>query len=154
MERGDFLSEEWRERIANTSVIFVNNFAFGPEVDHQLKERFANMKEDIGTIMRVVELSPLKGSVSWTGKPVSYYLHTIDRTILENYFSSLKNPKLRVSFNHLLEKTQNNEAGIQSQVQRAEKKSDFLVRKELVQVEHQMPSSPNSILAKGFLGQH
>lgn len=27
------------------SVIFVNNFAFGPEVDHQLKERFANMKE-------------------------------------------------------------------------------------------------------------
>ncbi|XP_071066110.1 histone-lysine N-methyltransferase, H3 lysine-79 specific isoform X3 [Dasypus novemcinctus] len=100
------------------TVIFVNNFAFGPEVDHQLKERFANMKEggrivsskpfaplnfrinsrnlsDIGTIMRVVELSPLKGSVSWTGKPVSYYLHTIDRTILENYFSSLKNPKLR-----------------------------------------------------------
>ncbi|XP_078527225.1 histone-lysine N-methyltransferase, H3 lysine-79 specific isoform X1 [Lissotriton helveticus] len=118
LERGDFLSEEWRDRIANTSVIFVNNFAFGPEVDHQLKERFANMKEggrivsskpfaplnfrinsrnlsDIGTIMKVVELSPLKGSVSWTGKPVSYYLHTIDRTILENYFSSLKNPKLR-----------------------------------------------------------
>uniref|UniRef100_A0AAX7TTG6 Histone-lysine N-methyltransferase, H3 lysine-79 specific n=1 Tax=Astatotilapia calliptera TaxID=8154 RepID=A0AAX7TTG6_ASTCA len=99
-------------------IIFVNNFAFGPEVDHQLKERFANMKEggkivsskpfaplnfrinsrnlsDIGTIMRVVELSPLRGSVSWTGKPVSYYLHTIDRTILENYFASLKNPKLR-----------------------------------------------------------
>uniref|UniRef100_A0AAY4D2R4 Histone-lysine N-methyltransferase, H3 lysine-79 specific n=1 Tax=Denticeps clupeoides TaxID=299321 RepID=A0AAY4D2R4_9TELE len=118
LERGDFLSEEWKERIANTSIIFVNNFAFGPEVDHQLKERFANMKEggkivsskpfaplnfrinsrnlsDIGTIMRVVELSPLRGSVSWTGKPVSYYLHTIDRTILENYFSSLKNPKLR-----------------------------------------------------------
>lgn len=30
------------------SVIFVNNFAFGPEVDHQLKERFANMKEGNG----------------------------------------------------------------------------------------------------------
>ncbi|KAJ8371564.1 hypothetical protein AAFF_G00307120 [Aldrovandia affinis] len=118
LERGDFLSEEWKDRIANSSVIFVNNFAFGPEVDHQLKERFANMKEggkivsskpfaplnfrinsrnlsDIGTIMRVVELTPLRGSVSWTGKPVSYYLHTIDRTILENYFSCLKNPKLR-----------------------------------------------------------
>uniref|UniRef100_A0A3B4ANB0 Histone-lysine N-methyltransferase, H3 lysine-79 specific n=1 Tax=Periophthalmus magnuspinnatus TaxID=409849 RepID=A0A3B4ANB0_9GOBI len=115
LERGDFLSEEWKDRIANT-IIFVNNFAFGPEVDHQLKERFANMKEgkivsskpfaplnfrinsrnlSIGTIMRVVELSPLRGSVSWTGKPVSYYLHTIDRTILENYFASLKNPKLR-----------------------------------------------------------
>ncbi|XP_036409926.1 histone-lysine N-methyltransferase, H3 lysine-79 specific-like isoform X3 [Megalops cyprinoides] len=118
LEKGDFLSEEWKDRIANASVIFVNNFAFGPEVDHQLKERFANMKEggkivssapfaplnfrinsrnlsDIGTIMRVVELSPLRGSVSWTGKPVSYYLHTIDRTLLENYFSCLKNPKLR-----------------------------------------------------------
>ena len=29
----------------NFSVIFVNNFAFGPQVDHQLKLRFANMKE-------------------------------------------------------------------------------------------------------------
>jgi len=27
------------------SVIFVNNYAFGPEVDHQLKLRFANLKE-------------------------------------------------------------------------------------------------------------
>ncbi|XP_042232562.1 histone-lysine N-methyltransferase, H3 lysine-79 specific-like isoform X2 [Homarus americanus] len=30
--------------------------------------------------MHVSELSPLKGSVSWTGKPVSYFLHIIDRT--------------------------------------------------------------------------
>lgn len=35
---------------------------------------------DIGTIMHVSEMSPLRGSVSWTGKPVSYYLHIIDRT--------------------------------------------------------------------------
>lgn len=26
-------------------VIFVNNYAFGPEVDHQLKLRFQNLKE-------------------------------------------------------------------------------------------------------------
>lgn len=37
--------------------------------------------------MRVVELSPLKGSVSWTGKPVSYYLHTIDRTIVSPHLT-------------------------------------------------------------------
>ena len=37
---------------------------------------------DIGAMMRVAELSPLKGSVSWTGKPVSYYLHIIDRTLV------------------------------------------------------------------------
>ncbi|XP_006812611.1 uncharacterized protein LOC100366496 [Saccoglossus kowalevskii] len=118
LEKGDFLCDEMKEKIASASVIFVNNFAFGPEVDHQLKLRFANMKEgakivssksfcplnfkithrnlnDVATIMRVVELSPLRGSVSWTGKPVSYYLHTIDRTILEKYFQRQKNPKLR-----------------------------------------------------------
>ncbi|XP_078658462.1 uncharacterized protein LOC144903875 isoform X4 [Branchiostoma floridae x Branchiostoma belcheri] len=106
LEKGDFLTPTFKDKIANTSIVFVNNFAFGPAVDHQLKERFANMKEgakvvsskafcplnfritdrnlnDIGTIMRVSELSPLRGSVSWTGKPVSYYLHVIDRTILE-----------------------------------------------------------------------
>lgn len=44
---------------------------------------------DIGTIMRVVELSPLRGSVSWTGKPVSYYLHTIDRTIVSAFYYNL-----------------------------------------------------------------
>ena len=43
--KGDFLNEDMRERVNNASVIFVNNFAFGPEVDHQLKIRFSNMKE-------------------------------------------------------------------------------------------------------------
>lgn len=40
--------------------------------------------------MHVSEIPPLKGSVSWTCKPVSYYLHVIDRTILERYFQRLK----------------------------------------------------------------
>lgn len=48
-------------------------------------------RADIGTIMRVVELSPLRGSVSWTGKPVSYYLHTIDRTIVSTQALSNSN---------------------------------------------------------------
>jgi len=29
--------------------------------------------------MHVSKMDPLKGSVSWTGKPVSYFLHVIDR---------------------------------------------------------------------------
>ncbi|XP_067129962.1 uncharacterized protein [Centruroides vittatus] len=116
--KGDFLAEEHREIVMNSSIVFVNNFAFGPTVDHMLKMRFADMKDsarivsskafcplnfritdrnlsDIGTIMHVKEITPLKGSVSWTGKPVSYYLHRIDRTKLENYFLRLKNPKTR-----------------------------------------------------------
>nr|CAD7443525.1 unnamed protein product [Timema bartmani] len=54
-----------------------------------------NFLRDIGTIMHVSEMSPLRGSVSWTGKPVSYYLHIIDRTKLERYFQRLKNPRLK-----------------------------------------------------------
>lgn len=118
IEKGDFLCEEVKEKINNATIIFVNNFAFGPQVDHQLKLRFANMKEgakivsskafcpmnfritdrnlsDIGTIMHVAELSPLSGAVSWTGKPFGYFIHTIDRTLLEKYFLRMKNPKLK-----------------------------------------------------------
>ncbi|KAK2168718.1 hypothetical protein NP493_1222g00017 [Ridgeia piscesae] len=118
LEKGDFLENKCRDRIQNASIVFVNNFAFGPQVDHQLKLRFANMKEgakvvsskafcplnfritdrnlsDIGAIMHVTELSPLRGGVSWTGKPVTYFHHTIDRTLLEKYFQKLKNPKLK-----------------------------------------------------------
>ncbi|XP_057663160.1 histone-lysine N-methyltransferase, H3 lysine-79 specific-like isoform X1 [Diorhabda carinulata] len=116
--KGDFLTEEHREKINQATIVFVNNFAFGPAVDHQLKERFADLKDgakivssksfcplnfritdrnlsDIGTIMHVSEMSPLRGSVSWTGKPVSYYLHIIDRTKLERYFQRLKKPQLK-----------------------------------------------------------
>ncbi|XP_044256233.1 histone-lysine N-methyltransferase, H3 lysine-79 specific [Tribolium madens] len=116
--RSDFLTEEHREKINQATIVFVNNFAFGPAVDHQLKERFADLKDgarivssksfcplnfritdrnlsDIGTIMHVSEMTPMKGSVSWTGKPVSYYLHRIDRTKLERYFQRMKKPQLK-----------------------------------------------------------
>ncbi|TGZ68637.1 hypothetical protein CRM22_004162 [Opisthorchis felineus] len=118
LERGDFLSSDFQERITSATVLFANNFAFGPEVDHQLKQRFANLKEgariisskafcplnfritdrnlgDIGSIMHVSCLNPIQDAVSWTDKPFSYYVHTIDRSLLERYFSRLKNPNLK-----------------------------------------------------------
>lgn len=43
--KGDFLGDEHQETISNSTVIFANNFAFGPLVDHQLKNRFTSLKE-------------------------------------------------------------------------------------------------------------
>lgn len=43
--KGDFLADEHREKINTATIIFVNNFAFGPNVDHQLKERFADLRD-------------------------------------------------------------------------------------------------------------
>ncbi len=42
------------------------------------------------------EFEPLNGHVSWTDKPINYYFHKIDRTILERYFERLKNPRAKV----------------------------------------------------------
>ena len=36
--------------------------------------------------MKVQKLSPLRGKVSWTDKPVNYYLHTIDRTMVSSVY--------------------------------------------------------------------
>lgn len=114
LRKGDFFDDLYREAFAEATVIFVNNFAFGPSVDHKLKQRFAELKHgtkiissksfcplnfritdrnlsDIGTIMNISEITPSSSSVSWTDKPVSYYLHQIDRTKLEAYFLAKKN---------------------------------------------------------------
>ena len=107
---GDFFDPNHQQAIVDSTIVFVNNFAFGPEVDHSLKDIFANMRDatkiiscwsfcplnfritarnfgtDIGAIMHVSKMGPLKGSVSWTGNPVSYFIHVIDRSKLERYF--------------------------------------------------------------------
>jgi len=41
-----------------------------------------NMLADIGSIMNVEELLTLPSAVSWTDKPFTYYLHTIDRSLV------------------------------------------------------------------------
>lgn len=43
--KGDFLTDEHREKIVSATIVFVNNFAFGPTVDHMLKERFADLRD-------------------------------------------------------------------------------------------------------------
>ena len=35
--------------LLSNSVVFVNNFAFGPKLNHELKLRFANLKDGMWT---------------------------------------------------------------------------------------------------------
>lgn len=45
--KGDFLSDEHREKINMATIIFVNNFAFGPAVNEALKQRFACLPDRV-----------------------------------------------------------------------------------------------------------
>ena len=42
---GDFLEQQFRSDILQSSIVFVNNFAFGPEVDQHLKDIFADLND-------------------------------------------------------------------------------------------------------------
>lgn len=42
---GDFLLPNNRPGILESTIVFVNNFAFGPEVDQSLKEIFADLQD-------------------------------------------------------------------------------------------------------------
>lgn len=43
--KDDFLADEHREKIHSATIVFVNNFAFGPNVNHLLKERFSDLPD-------------------------------------------------------------------------------------------------------------
>lgn len=106
---------------------------------------------DIGTIMHVSEMSPLKGSVSWTGKPVSYYLHVIDRTKLERYFHRLKNnkqggPDIENS-DSVISNTASNSSKLSSRAERSERsKRDFLRQLDSPNLSEQQGSNSDSDL--------
>jgi H3 lysine-79-specific histone-lysine N-methyltransferase len=108
---GDFLEEQFNEHIRTADVIFVNNFAFGTQLNQELKERFSNCKEgckivsslnfspltftitnrnlsDIGTILTVRKVTCTGEGVSWTSRPFDYYIQTVDRSKLELFFST------------------------------------------------------------------
>lgn len=58
MYSGDFLSDQYRPIIQNSTTIFVNNFAFGPTLNHKLKERFAMLPEGV-KIISSAEFRPI-----------------------------------------------------------------------------------------------
>lgn len=112
---GDFFEKQYTDIIKSSNYILVNNFAFKPDVDHKLKQRFTDLRDgtqilsskpfcspksrvternltDIGSMMHVVEVQPeqKKDSVSWTPKPLPYYLHVLDGSRIERYYERQK----------------------------------------------------------------
>ncbi|VDK36301.1 unnamed protein product [Taenia asiatica] len=103
--QGDFLADEYTDIIETSTIVFANNFAFGPELDYQLTLRFSRLCEGarvissksfcgrtihLSSIIKLTLLDPVNDGVSWTDKPFSYYVHTIDRSPLLKYFNDLK----------------------------------------------------------------
>ena len=43
LSHGDFLEKQHRADVLQSTIVFVNNFAFGPEVDQHLKDIFADL---------------------------------------------------------------------------------------------------------------
>jgi len=119
---GDFFEKKYADIIKSANFILVNNFAFKPEVDHKLKQRFLDLRDgvqilsskpfcspksrvterhltDIGSIMKVMEIHPeqRKDTVSWTPKPLPYYLHILDASPVEKYYERKKRQQARTN---------------------------------------------------------
>ena len=106
--QGDFMDEQWKERIMQADVIFVNNYAFGTELNQRLAERFKECKPgarivssrnfaplsftitdrtlgDLGCILKVRRVTCENDAVSWTSGAFDYYIQTVDWTMFQSY---------------------------------------------------------------------
>ncbi|XP_055330916.1 histone-lysine N-methyltransferase, H3 lysine-79 specific-like [Paramacrobiotus metropolitanus] len=117
---GDFLEKKYRDLILASNVIFCNNYAFTPKLNLQLKVIFGELPEKVRILVskslrdekfRIYDdktandpsaLLPVRktfpGEVSWTDSPVTFFLHEVDRTMVEKFFKSRLDPELRAQF--------------------------------------------------------
>ncbi|KAJ3270419.1 Nucleosomal histone H3-Lys79 methylase [Terramyces sp. JEL0728] len=106
LKQGDFLEDESISKvISKADVIFVNNYAFDPALNHSILAKFLDLKESakiitlksfvplnsrqqnrrvnaIESIFTVKEYHFARNSVSWMPEGGSYYIHTVDRTLI------------------------------------------------------------------------
>eukprot|EP00127_Corallochytrium_limacisporum_P001550 Clim_evm3s66 gene=Clim_evmTU3s66 len=111
IEQGDFLEDRVIEYIKKATVIFCNNFAFGPKVNHHLSQRLLDAQDgaviissltfaplhfrisertigDIGAILDIRKVHyDGAGGVSWTDKPFDYFISTVNRGKVEKWFN-------------------------------------------------------------------
>ncbi|CAP25029.2 Protein CBG04290 [Caenorhabditis briggsae] len=108
---GDLMNVVFRAKISEATVIFINNLLFDAEFMWRLKTEILQYLDegvkiittkplgdpkkinvtdrrigDLSAISETVYLKSLQGGVSWTDKPCRFYLTTINRMKLMNYF--------------------------------------------------------------------
>uniref|UniRef100_A0A0K0G1U2 Histone-lysine N-methyltransferase, H3 lysine-79 specific n=1 Tax=Strongyloides venezuelensis TaxID=75913 RepID=A0A0K0G1U2_STRVS len=111
---GNFLDMKYRKLITEeATVIFINNYAFHEKLNMEIKRHllhdlkdgvrvistkpFVIHKEitertlnDVSSIMEITEFKPVNCPASWTNKHVPYYLQTVNRDRLLEYFNKQK----------------------------------------------------------------
>uniref|UniRef100_A0AC35TGM8 Histone-lysine N-methyltransferase, H3 lysine-79 specific n=1 Tax=Rhabditophanes sp. KR3021 TaxID=114890 RepID=A0AC35TGM8_9BILA len=114
LEKGNFLDNKYRPLILEqATVLFINNYAFSSDLDFAIKQYiiselkqgtriistkpFAVTKEindrtlsDVSSILDITEFNEIEGAASWTNGHVAYYLQTINRTRLEEFYAKKK----------------------------------------------------------------
>ncbi|KAJ3309281.1 Nucleosomal histone H3-Lys79 methylase [Boothiomyces sp. JEL0838] len=108
LKQGDFLEDESISKvISKADVIFVNNYAFDPALNQAILAKFLDLKESakiitlksfvplnsrqqnrrvnaIESIFTVKEYHFARNSVSWMPEGGSYYIHTVDRSLISS----------------------------------------------------------------------
>ncbi|PVZ99478.1 hypothetical protein BB558_004496 [Smittium angustum] len=109
---GDFLESSFvLEKLRTATVVLVNNHAFDTNLNHRLMQIFLDMKDgakiislksfapldfkindhnvgSLESILKVRQYPYWSDCVSWTSNSGHYYIHTIDRSALQQFYSS------------------------------------------------------------------
>ncbi|OUM65403.1 hypothetical protein PIROE2DRAFT_66138 [Piromyces sp. E2] len=114
LRHADFLEDPEVDRILKVAdVVFVNNYAFDANLNQRILQKFLDLKENtriislknfvpldhkinyrnansLESILRVEEHLFGHDSVSWTNEEGKYYIHRVDRSILQSFEKNMK----------------------------------------------------------------
>jgi len=114
LRHADFLEDPEVDKILKVAdVVFVNNYAFDAKLNQRILQKFLDLKENtriislksfvsldhrinyrnansLESILRVEEHLFGHDSVSWTNEEGKYYIHRVDRSILQSFEKNMK----------------------------------------------------------------
>ncbi|CAD6184405.1 unnamed protein product [Caenorhabditis auriculariae] len=115
LHKGDFLDEKFNDLLTKeATVIFINNYAFVPQLESKIKtnvimeladgvrivstKKYATgskeinqrMMTDVEAMLDVENLNTVDAPASWTPRNVPYFLHTVNRGKIEKYFEKMR----------------------------------------------------------------